>query len=70
MNKQEVNAEARGFISGYIQVFFDGFIDVYELIEGLAYWDIYLEEIEACGILNDLDQEDTQKIVDAYKEVM
>lgn len=70
MVKQEVNAEARGFIAGYVQVFFDEYIDEQQLVEGLNYWSIDLSDLEYCGFLNDLDKYDREKIVDAFKEVV
>ena len=69
MVKQEVNAEARGFIAGYVQVFFDEYIDEQQLVEGLNYWSIDLSDLEYCGFLDDLDKYDREKIVDAFKEV-
>ena len=36
-------ARSEGFIDGYVQVYVDELIDVYQLIEGLAYWDINIQ---------------------------
>jgi len=33
-------ARSEGFVEGYFQVFADELIDAYQLIEGLAYWDL------------------------------
>ena len=68
MNKKTYNAEARGFISGYLQVFFDEMIEDYQLVEGLSYWDIDLDEIKASGILFELELDDRQKVEEAFME--
>jgi hypothetical protein len=33
-------ARSEGFVEGYFQVYADELIDAYQLIEGLAYWDL------------------------------
>jgi len=44
-------ARSEGFIDGYVQVYVDELIDVYQLIEGLAYWDINIQ----VSVLNNQD---------------
>ncbi len=44
-------ARSEGFIDGYVQVYCDGLLDVYQLIEGLAYWDINIQ----VSVLNNQD---------------
>ena len=65
---KKYNEQAKGFISGYLQVFFDEMIEDYQLVEGLSYWDIDLEEIKASGILNDLDSESQDRVYEAFME--
>jgi hypothetical protein len=67
-NKKTFSAEARGFIAGYIQVFLDGFIDGYQLVEGLGYWSLDREEIERSGFLDEVDAETKQDVLNAFKE--
>jgi len=61
--------EARGFIAGYVQVFLDELIDGNQLIEGLSYWYLDLDEIKRSGLLDDFDSETRQKVLDVFKEV-
>ena len=65
---KKYNEQAKGFISGYLQVFFDEMIEDYQLVEGLSYWDIDLDEIKASGILFELELDDRQKVEEAFME--
>jgi len=44
-------ARSEGFVEGYFQVYSDELIDVYQLIEGLAYWDLSIKD----HVLNNSD---------------
>jgi hypothetical protein len=62
-------ARSDGFIDGYVQVYIDGHIDAYQLIEGLYYWDINIQD----RILDNsdydwLDDDQRSEIMEALKD--
>jgi hypothetical protein len=62
-------ARSEGFIDGYVQVYVDELIDVYQLIEGLAYWDINIQ----VSVLNNqdyswLDDDQRSEILEALND--
>jgi len=61
-------ARSEGFVDGYIQVFIDGHIDGWQLIEGLELWDIDIDQ----EVLNNpdyswMDEDQKQEIIEALK---
>lgn len=68
VDQMVINAQSDGFIDGYVQVYIDDQIDAYQLIDGLNYWDIDINE----RILNNpdfvwLDDDQRSEIIEAMK---